>query len=102
MVLKKIGRLICWVVTACGVFLVSAGILMLFIASLAWVRSGVWPYYDVRMFWDALHLRPWNVQELVDSLLALVPTLPLWAAAGIVGVSMYIVGSMCCGVINTY
>jgi hypothetical protein len=29
MVLKKIGRLICWVVTACGVFLVSIGILML-------------------------------------------------------------------------
>ena len=60
---------------------ISAGILMLFIASLAWLRSGVWPYYDLRMLWEELHLRPWNVQEIIDSALALVPTLPLWAAA---------------------
>jgi len=43
MVLKKIGRIICWVITACGALLISAGILMLFIASLGWLRSGVWP-----------------------------------------------------------
>jgi hypothetical protein len=102
MVLKRIGRIICWLITGCGAILVSAGILMLFIASLAWLRSGVWPDYDLGMLWDALHLRPWNVQELIDSTLALVPTLPLWAIAAIVGGSMYIVGSAGCAVINAY
>jgi len=48
----------------------------------------VWPYYDLRMLWEELHLRPWNVQEIIDSALALVPTLPLWAAAAFVGGSM--------------
>ena len=102
MVLKKIGRIMCWVITACGALLISAGILMLFIASLAWLRSGVWPYYDLRMLWEELHLRPWNVQEIIDSALALVPTLPLWAAAAFVGGSMYIVGSVGYAVINAY
>jgi hypothetical protein len=78
------------------------GILMLFIASLAWLRSGVWPYYDLRMLWEELHLRQWNVQEIIDSALALVPTLPLWAAAAFVGGSMYIVGSVGYAVINAY
>ena len=74
MVLKKIGRIICWSITACGALLISAGILMLFIASLAWLRSA----------------------------LALVPTLPLWAAAAFVGGSMYIVGGVGYAVINAY
>ena len=100
--LEKIGRIICWIITACGALLISAGILMLFIASLAWLRSGVWPYYDLRMLWEELHLRPWNVQEIIDSALALVPTLPLWAAAAFVGGSMYIVGSVGYAVINAY
>jgi hypothetical protein len=46
--------------------------------------------------------RPWNVQEIIDSALALVPTLPLWAAAAFVGGSMYIVGSVGYAVINAY
>ncbi len=102
MVLKKIGRIICWVTAACGVFLASAGILMLFIPSLAWLRSGVWPDYDLRMLWDALHLQPWNMQEIIDSGLALIPTVPLWAAALIVGGSLYVVGRVGYGVINAY
>jgi len=102
MVLKKIGRIICWIITACGALLISAGILMLFIASLGWLRSGVWPYYDLRMLCEELQLRPWNVQEIIDSALALVPTLPLWAAAASVGGSMYIAGSVGYAVINAY
>ncbi len=102
MVLKKMGRIICWVITACGALLISAGILMLFTASLAWLRSGVWPHYDLRMLWEEVHLRPWNVQEIIDSALALVPTLPLWAAAAFVGGSMYVVGSVGYAVINAY
>jgi hypothetical protein len=70
---------------------------MLLIASLAWLRSGVWPPYDLRMLWEEL-----NVQEIIDSALALVPTLPLWAAAAFVGGSMYIVGSVGYAVINAY
>jgi hypothetical protein len=42
------------------------------------------------------------VQEIIDSALALVPTLPLWAAAAFVGGSMYIVGSVGYAVINAY
>ena len=102
MVFKKIVRIICSVITACGAIVISAGILMLFIASLAWLRSGVWPHEDLRMLWDELHLRPWNVREIIDSAVALVPTLPLWAVAAFVGGSMYIVGSVGYGVINAY
>ena len=53
-------------------------------------------------FGEELHLRPWNVQEIIHSALALVPTLPLWAAAAFVGGSMYIVGSVGYAVINAY
>jgi hypothetical protein len=102
MVFKRIVRIICSVITVCGAIVTSAGILTLFIASLAWFRSGVWHHYDLRMLWDELHLRPWNVQEIVDSAVALVPTLPLWAVAGFVGGSMYIVGSVGYGVITAY
>src|SRR5262245_56310402 len=102
MVLKRIGRIICWVTTASGAIIISAGVLMLFITSLSWLRSGVWPHYDLRMLWDELHLGPWNVQEIIDSVLTLVPTLPLWAVAALVGGSMYIVGSVGSKVINAY
>jgi hypothetical protein len=54
------------------------------------------------MLWEELQLRPWNVQEIIDSALALVPTLPLWAAAAFFGGSMYIVGSVGYAVINAY
>jgi hypothetical protein len=102
MVLKKIGRISCGGIMACGAIVTSAKNLMLFIASLARLRTGLWPHYDLRIFWDELHLRPWNVREIVDSALALVPTLPLWAVATFVGGSMYIVGSVGYGAINAY
>jgi hypothetical protein len=95
MVLKTIGLISCWVIMAWG-----AGILMLYIAALARLRSWVWPKYDLRILWDELHLRPWNAQETIDSALALVPTLPLWVIAAFVGSSMYIVGSVAYGAIS--
>jgi hypothetical protein len=102
MVLKTIGLISCWVIMAWGAIVVSAGILMLYIAALARLRSGVWPNYDLRILWDELHLRPWNAQETIDSALALVPTLPLWVIAAFVGSSMYIVGSVGYGAISAY
>ncbi len=92
MAVKKIGQIMCWLVAACGVIIASAGLLMLGISLLRRLRSGTWPDYDLRMLWDELHLKPWNVQETIDSVLALIPTLPVWAAAMIAGGGMYLVG----------
>ncbi len=72
MVFKTIGQILCWLIAACGAILASAGVLMLGISLLGWVRSGTWPDYDLRMLWNDLHLKPWNVQEMIDSALALI------------------------------
>ncbi len=54
------------------------------------------------MLWDELHLKPWNVKETIDSVLALIPTLPVWAAALIAGGSMYLVGRVGYALFSAY
>jgi hypothetical protein len=36
-----------WAIRACGIFFVSAGIVLLFLLSLAMLSSGTWPEYNL-------------------------------------------------------
>src|SRR5271154_49855 len=54
-VIKRIGRTIAWIIEGCGALVAAAGVVLLYILLLAWLKSGVWPAYDLQMLWDQKH-----------------------------------------------
>ena len=97
MIFKKIGRAICWVIVGCGALVASAGVVYLYVSVLAWLKIGIWPSYDLQMFWDAIHSQwphiEWTrAQKLIDLVPEVVVKLPLWIAFLVVGGSVYILG----------
>lgn len=97
MIFKKIGRAICWAVEGCGTLLTAAGVVYLYVSGLAWLKSGIWPSYDLQSLWDAVQSQwpqiEWmGVQKKIDLAPAVIPKLSVWLAFLIVGGSVYILG----------
>jgi hypothetical protein len=96
-IFKKIGRPICWAVEGCGALVASAGVVYLYVSALVWLKSGIWPSYDLQLFWDAMqsqwsHVEWMGAQKIIDLVPAVILKLPVWIAFLIVGGSIYILG----------
>jgi hypothetical protein len=95
---QKCGRAMCWLVEGCGALVAAAGAVLLYVSSLAWLKTGTWPPSDLQMFWGNMHSQwpqiEWIVgaQKIVDSLPTAILTLPLWITFLSVGGSIYILG----------
>jgi hypothetical protein len=99
MIIKNIGRAICWIIEGCGALIAAAGLVYVYVSFLAWLKFGVWPSYDLQMFWTAAHSQ-WPQVGWMGSpkIIGLVPPailkLQMWIVFLIVGGSMYIVGGL--------
>lgn len=100
MIFKRIGRLIFWIIECCGAVVGSAGIVLLYISLLAWLKTGTWPAYNLQMFWTDFHLQPPQVEWIGASLLALIPKVECWIAFLIVGGGLFILGFVAEGVLD--
>lgn len=95
---KKLGRAVCWIFEGCGALATAAGVVLLYVSSLAWLKFGTWPPNDVQVFWDNMHSQwpyvEWiiNVRKILVLAPAIVLNLPLWMAFLIVGGSIYFIG----------
>jgi|SRR5580704_11383261 hypothetical protein len=93
MILKRIGQTIFWIVEVCGILLISLSVVLLFLLTLAKVKSGTWPQYNLAMFWDDLHLPHLeNAQKIAEVIIATISRLPAWTAVLVMGVVVYAVG----------
>ena len=92
MIFKRIARSIFWIIEGLGALVGSAGIVLIYISLLAWIKTGTWPAYDLQMFWADLHLQPLHVEWTGASLLTLIPKVECWIAFLIVGGFLFILG----------
>src|SRR5271156_3263607 len=103
MILRRIAQTFFWVIEVCGIFFVSASIVLLFLLCLAKLRSGTWPDYNLSMLWRDLHFSPWNdAQKIIDSAITTIPQLPAWVAILIVGGLAFAVGRFGYAVVDAY
>jgi len=96
-IFKKTGRVICWVIECLGALVASAGVVYLYVSCLSWLKFGVWPSYDLQMFWAAVHSQwphmEWTgLQKIIGLVPAVILGLPTWVVFLIAGGSVYIVG----------
>jgi hypothetical protein len=99
MILRRIARTFFWTIEICGIFLVAASIVLLFLLSLVWLRSGIWPEYSFSMLLEDLHFPTWNsAQKIIDYF----PQFPAWLAVPIVGGFAYAVGRLGNAIIDSY
>jgi hypothetical protein len=92
MIFKRIARSIFWIIEGCGALVGSAGIVLLYVSSLTWLKTSTWPAYDLQMFWADLRLQPPHAEWIGASLLALIPKVECWIAFLIVGGFLFILG----------
>ena len=92
MIFKRIARSIFLIIEGLGALVGSAGIVLLYVSSLAWLKTGTWPVYDLQMLWADLHLQPPHAEWIGASLLALIPKVECWIAFLIVGGFLFILG----------
>ena len=92
MIFKRIARWVFWIIEGCGALVGSAGIVVLYISLLAWLKTSTWPAYNLQMLWADLHLRPPHVEWIGASLLTLIPKVECWIAFLIVGGFLFILG----------
>jgi hypothetical protein len=92
MIFKRIARSIFLIIEGLGALVGSAGIVLLYVSSLAWLKTGTWPVYDLQMLWADLHLQPPHVEWIGAPLLALIPKVECWIAFLIVGGFLFILG----------
>jgi hypothetical protein len=95
MIFKRTGLWMFWIIEACGALVTAAGLVLLYVSCLAWLKFGSWPGTDVQMFWDNLHTQwpqvHWaSVQMVFDRVPIIVRQLPLWAAFLGLGASIYV------------
>jgi hypothetical protein len=95
MILKRLGLWMFWTIEACGALVAAAGLVLLYVSCLAWLKFGSWPGTDVQMFWDNLHtqwpqVRWASVQEIFERVPITLRELPLWAAFLGLGASIYV------------
>ena|SRR5271156_1548919 len=103
MILRRIAQTFFWVIEVCGIFFVSASIVLLFLLCLARLRTGTWPDYNLSLLWGDLHFSPWNnAQKIIDSTITTIPQLPAWVAVLIVGGVAYAVGRFGRTVVDAY
>jgi hypothetical protein len=102
MIFKRIGRAIFWIIEVCGALLGAAGIVMLYVSWLAWLKTGIWPDYDLQALWIDLHFKLPHTEWLGESLSAVILTLPSWIAFLIVGGVLFILGAVCEGRLDDY
>jgi hypothetical protein len=93
-VFKKLGRAIAWIIEGCGALVAAAGVVLLYLSLLAWLKSGVWPAYDLQMLWDEMQQRvEWkSAQRIIEMAPAAPLRLPLWIAFLIIGAGVNILG----------
>jgi len=93
MIFNRIARSIFLIMEGLGALVGSAGIVLIYISLLAWLKTGTWPAYDLQMLWADLHLQPPPHAEWMGaSLLALIPKVECWIAFLIVGGFLFILG----------
>lgn len=97
MILKKMIRAICWIIECCGALVAAAGLVLLYVSWLAYLKAGAWPANDVQVLWDNLQSQwpnvDWStVQKTMNSIPAAVLKLPLWIVFLVVGGSTYLLG----------
>ena len=86
-----------WIVEVCGALVAAAGLVLLYVSSLVWLRSGVWPPDDLQLLWHNVHSQwphvEWDsVQRIMDSVPGFVLKLPLWIPFFMIGTCIYILG----------
>ena len=92
MIFKRIARSIFLIMEGCGALVGSAGIVLVYISLLAWLKAGTWPAYNLQMLWTDLHLQPPHAEWVGASLSALIPKVECWIAFLIVGGFLFILG----------
>ena len=93
MILQRIGQAIFWIVEACGILLISLSVVLLFLLTLAKLKSRTWPQYNLAMFWGDLHLPHLeNAQKIAEVIIATISQLPAWTAVLMLGAVVYEVG----------
>jgi hypothetical protein len=95
MILNRLGLWMFWIIEVCGALITAAGLVLLYVSCLAWLKFGSWPATDVQMFWDNLHTQwpqvSWaSVQMVYDRVPIFVRELPLWAGFLGLGAGFYI------------
>jgi hypothetical protein len=90
--MKGIARTIFLIIEGLGALIGSAGIVLLYVSVLAWLKTGTWPAYDLQTFWADLHFSPLHVDWMGASLSALIPKVECWIAFLIVGGFLFILG----------
>jgi len=93
-VFKKLGRAIAWIIEGCGALVAAAGVVLLYLSFLAWLKSGVWPAYDLQMLWDEMQRRvEWkSAQRIIEMAPTVLLRLPLWIAFLIIGAGVIALG----------
>ena len=95
MIFNRIARSIFLIMEGLGALVGSAGIVLVYISVLAWLKTGTWPAYNLQMLWTDLHLQPphvgWMGASLL-SLLSLIPKVECWIAFLIVGGFLFVLG----------
>ena len=103
MILQRIGQAIFWIVEACGILLISLSVVLLFLLTLAKLKSGTWPQYNLAMLWGDLHLpHSENAQKIAEVIIATISQLPAWTAVLMLGAVVYAVGRIGRSVVDVF
>jgi len=94
MIFKRIGRSIFLIIEVCGALVGAAGIVLLYILWLAWLKTGSFPAYDLQMVWADLHLQQPHAEWIGESILADVLRFECWVVFPIVGGGLFILGAV--------
>ena len=100
MIFKRIWRSIFWMTEGFGALVGSAGIVLLYVSWLAWLKTGTWPAYDLQMLWADLHFQLPHVGWIGDPVWAVILKLECWIAFLITGGVLFILGAVGEGVLD--
>jgi hypothetical protein len=92
MIFRRIARSIFLIIEGLGALIGAAGIVLLYVSSLAWLKTGTWPAYNLQTLWADLRLQPPHAEWIGASLLGLIPKVECWIAFLIVGGFLFILG----------
>jgi len=93
MIFKRTLRSIFWIIEGSGALVGSAGIVLLYVSSLAWLKGGIWPAYDLLALWTNLHFQLPHAEWIGASVLAVILKMECWIAFLIVGGVLFILGA---------
>ena len=98
--IRKIGRGTGLIIEGCGTLVAAAGLVLLYVSSLARIKFGEWPANSIQVFLDNIHSQ-WpdaecmtKLQNAAQVLPATILDAPLWTFFLVVGGAIYFCGRM--------